>query len=237
MTAPPSDGSFAIVDDVNEASTVAAPLDSDGRCVVADTAGVARNSAVAASARWHIISSPEDREPAPKTNTAAEATPKPTQATAAPAAVENAVNAAGGTSAVSEPTNIKPDPHRGYAAGPSSAVAESAPAAAVPVKPTHPRCPHKPHQEVGGSHRLRKHRLFQNTRPHHSQDYTSRPRVQRLPPRYRMVRLGLRLHRMVLLFLLFLLPHPRSRLLSRTTSCKSCLNKWREEKRRNRVSR
>ena len=56
-------------------------------------------------------------------------------ADAAPAAVENAVNAAGGTSAVSEPTNIEADPpltaDAVNAAGESSAVAESAPAATV----------------------------------------------------------------------------------------------------------
>ena len=56
-------------------------------------------------------------------------------AEAAPAAVENAVNAAGGTSAVSEPTNIEAGPpstaYAGNAAGASSAVAESAPAAPV----------------------------------------------------------------------------------------------------------
>ena len=56
-------------------------------------------------------------------------------ADAAPAAVENAVNAAGGASAVAEPTNIEAGPpstaDAGNAAGASSAVAESAPAAPV----------------------------------------------------------------------------------------------------------
>ena len=56
-------------------------------------------------------------------------------ADAAPAAVKNAVNAAGGASAVSEPTNIEADPpltaDAVNAAGESSAVAESAPAATV----------------------------------------------------------------------------------------------------------
>ena len=56
-------------------------------------------------------------------------------ADAAPAAVEKAVNAAGGASVVAEPTNIEAGPpstaDAGNAAGASSAVAASAPAAPV----------------------------------------------------------------------------------------------------------
>ena len=78
----------------------------------------------------------EVKEPTPKTTAAAKATgTNNTQSPAAPAAVDNAVNAAGGTSAVSEPTNIEADPpstaDARNAAGASSAVAESAPAAPV----------------------------------------------------------------------------------------------------------
>ena len=59
----------------------------------------------------------------------------PTQTTAAPAAVGNAVHAAGGTSAGAEPTSMEASPPStavaGNAAGASSAVAESVPAAPV----------------------------------------------------------------------------------------------------------
>ena len=75
----------------------------------------------------------EVKQPTPKTGQLDVV--HPTQTTAAPAAVGNAVHAAGGTSAGAEPTSMEASPPStavaGNAAGASSAVAESVPAAPV----------------------------------------------------------------------------------------------------------